>query len=262
LLSIVENLYRTGGEMLLADPLSRLCAPSDGFYDISLPTKVNVLLENLPQQVAECRMLRVFANKDTAAVARMVQKWRKPTNPISQGKLRSFTEPKQSQDADAEQQALFMDSDTWDLKAFSIGSPHADTGVREIRELIASGKSFAVLTSISLIPQIARGVNESDMDEEIAIKVDQMTKLAMASTADAWLINLLGMTRRHEIYSMEQQMQDEDNVKELVASITDAHEHDDMESLSFSVSSLSKERQGRADPVLSLSCIHLFSAVR
>jgi hypothetical protein len=117
-----------------------------------------------------------------------------------------------------------MDSNTLDLKAFSIGTPHADTGVREIRELIASGKSLALLTSISLIPQIARGVNASDMDEEIALKVDQMTKLVMASTADAWLINLPGMARRHEIYSMEQQMQDEANVRELVASITDAHE--------------------------------------
>ncbi len=35
LLSIVENLYRTEGKMLLADPLSRLCAPGDGFYDVS-----------------------------------------------------------------------------------------------------------------------------------------------------------------------------------------------------------------------------------
>jgi hypothetical protein len=37
LLSIVENLYRTGGKMQLADPLSRLCAPGEGFYDVSLP---------------------------------------------------------------------------------------------------------------------------------------------------------------------------------------------------------------------------------
>jgi hypothetical protein len=79
-----------------------------------------------------------------------------------------------------------MDSEISDLKAFSIGTPHADTGVREIRELIASGKSFAVLTSISLIPQIARGVNESDMDEGIALKVNQVTKLVMASTANVW----------------------------------------------------------------------------
>jgi hypothetical protein len=60
--------------MLLADPLSRLCAPGDGFYDVSLPGKISVLLQNLPQQVAECKAMRVSANEDTAALARMVQK--------------------------------------------------------------------------------------------------------------------------------------------------------------------------------------------
>jgi hypothetical protein len=53
LLSTVENLYRTGDKILIADPLSRLCAPSDGFYDVSLPSKVHILLENFPQQVSE-----------------------------------------------------------------------------------------------------------------------------------------------------------------------------------------------------------------
>ncbi len=71
------------------------------------------------------------------------------------------------------------------LRAFSIGTPHADTGVREIREPISSGKAFAVLIPISLIPQIARGCNEGDMDETIADKVNQMTKIVMTSTADA-----------------------------------------------------------------------------
>ncbi len=47
LLSIVENLYRTGGKMLLADPLSRICAPSDGFYDVELPAKIHALLQHL-----------------------------------------------------------------------------------------------------------------------------------------------------------------------------------------------------------------------
>jgi hypothetical protein len=50
--------------------------------------------------VAECKAMRVSANKDTAAVARMVQKWRKPTNPISQGKLSSYHEPKLQQEED------------------------------------------------------------------------------------------------------------------------------------------------------------------
>ena len=63
------------------------------------------------------------------------------------------------------------------LNAFSIGTPHADTGVREIRELILSGKACAVLTPISLLPQIARGTSENEMDEEIAVKVDGMTKI-------------------------------------------------------------------------------------
>jgi hypothetical protein len=148
------------------------------------------------------------------------------------------------------------------LKAFSTGTPHVDTGVREIRELIASGKYFAVLTSISLIPQIARGVNMLDMDEEIALKVDRMTKLVMASTADAWLINLPGMVRRHEVvYSMEQQIQDEANVRELVASFTDTHEHDDMESLSLSFSLFSKERQGSAAVDSNLSLVSTYLAL-
>jgi hypothetical protein len=99
------------------------------------------------------------------------------------------------------------------------------------------------------------------MDEEIALKVDQMTKLVMASTADAWLINLPGMARRHEIYSMEQQMQDEANMRELVASITDAHEHDDMESLSLSFSSFSKERQGKTDLDSTLSLVSTYLAL-
>jgi hypothetical protein len=36
LLSIVENLYRQGGKMLFADPLSRVCAPTEGWYDPSI----------------------------------------------------------------------------------------------------------------------------------------------------------------------------------------------------------------------------------
>jgi hypothetical protein len=108
------------------------------------------------------------------------------------------------------------------LRAFSIGTPHADTGVLEIRELISSGKAFAALTPISLIPHIARGCNEGDMDKEIAEKVNPMTiKIVMASTADAWLIHLPGLTRRHEIFTAEQLAQDSLNLEDLVTSLQD-----------------------------------------
>ncbi len=85
LLSIVEKLYMTGGKVLLADPLPRIGAPSDGFYDVDLPTKIQGLLKHLPEEVATLKTVRVSANKNTAAMASMVQKWRTPTNPVGQG---------------------------------------------------------------------------------------------------------------------------------------------------------------------------------
>jgi hypothetical protein len=59
-----------------------------------------------------------------------------------------------------------------------------------------------------LIPQTARGVNEKKLDEAVAEKVDRMTKLIMASTVDARLIHLPGMTRKHEVFTAEQLIQD------------------------------------------------------
>ena len=175
-----------------------------------------MLLQNLPPQVADCAAMRVSANKDTAAVARLVQKWRKPTNPISQGRLGSYQEPKQQHAEDEDESALTMDSLVAEsggkLRAFSIGTPYADTGVREIR---------GELTPISLIPQIARGCVEGDMDEAIAEKVNQMTKIVMASTADAWLVHIPGMARRHEIFTAEQLDQDSSNMEDLITSLQD-----------------------------------------
>jgi hypothetical protein len=87
LLSIVENLYRQGGKMLFADPLSRVCGPTEGWFDPSLPGKLAALFEYLPDEVRNNVNVRVYAGKDTYAAGRLVQKWRKPTNPISKGKL-------------------------------------------------------------------------------------------------------------------------------------------------------------------------------
>ncbi len=36
LMAIVERVYRQGSGMLLADPLSRVCAPTEGWYTIRL----------------------------------------------------------------------------------------------------------------------------------------------------------------------------------------------------------------------------------
>ena len=59
------------------------------------------------------------------------------------------------------------------------------------------------------------------MDEAIAEKVNQMTKIVMASTAVAWLVNIPGMARRHEIFTAEQLEQDSLNMEDLITSLQD-----------------------------------------
>ncbi len=90
-----------------------------------------------------------------------------------------------------------------------------------------SGKAFAVLTPISLLPQIARGTSEKEMDEGIAEKVDGMTKIIMAATADAWLIHLPGTAKRHEVCTAELLAIDRSNLEDLVAAMQDSAEDEE-----------------------------------
>ncbi len=89
--SLVQTHYRQGSKMLLADPLSRLCSPSSGFFDPTLPAKLQALLSYFPTQVKDHVIVRVYAYKDTAALSRHVQQWCNLKNPISQGRLSSAT---------------------------------------------------------------------------------------------------------------------------------------------------------------------------
>jgi hypothetical protein len=47
--------------MLLADPLSRICAPSSGFYDPSLPSKFQALAKYLPNSIKLMKTIRLYA---------------------------------------------------------------------------------------------------------------------------------------------------------------------------------------------------------
>ena len=132
-----------------------------------------------------CKTVRVSANEETAAMARMVQKWRKLTNPVEQGRLTSYAETSRSQAVTEEMWITDSSSGSIELKSFSIGAPHADVGAREIQDLIRKDRAFAILTPLSLIPQIFRGTTgHEDDDDSIASKVDGMTKIIMAATAD------------------------------------------------------------------------------
>jgi hypothetical protein len=126
LLSIVENLYRQGGKMLFADPLSRVCGPTEGWFDPYLPRKLAALFEFLPEDVRNNESVRAYAGKDTYAAGRLVQKWRKPSNRISQGKLL-----------------------TKELAptTFHIGVDDVNKCVGEVTQLIKGNKYFAILMS-------------------------------------------------------------------------------------------------------------------
>jgi hypothetical protein len=91
LLSIVENLYRQGGKMLFADPLSRVCGPTEGWHDPSIPCKIATLLKHLPESIRETPKIRLYAGKDTPGASKILYQWRKSKNllasSITQGKL-------------------------------------------------------------------------------------------------------------------------------------------------------------------------------
>ena len=74
------------------------------------------------------------------------------------------------------------------------------------------------------------------MDEEIAVKVDGMTKIIMAATADAWLIHLPGTVRRHEVFTAELLAMDRSNVEDLVAVMQDSDEDECASSRTLSFS--------------------------
>ncbi len=56
--SLVQTHYRQGSKMLLADPLSRLCSPSSGFFDPTLPAKLQALLNHLPECMKDHENIR------------------------------------------------------------------------------------------------------------------------------------------------------------------------------------------------------------
>jgi hypothetical protein len=70
LLSIVENLYRQGVKMIFADPLSRVCGPTEGWHDPSIPSKIATLLTHLPESIREISKIRLYAGKDTSGVSK------------------------------------------------------------------------------------------------------------------------------------------------------------------------------------------------
>ena len=154
--SIVQTHYRQGSKMLLADPLSRLCSPSSGFFDPTLPSKLQALLQYLPENIRNHENVRVYAFKDTAALSRHIQQWRTPKNPISQGRLSSATAK----------------------NTFHIGILHSDGNFRELLDLLEKNQQFAILCPIGIISQLSRKENNEQNQWEHDEVLDKLNTQA------------------------------------------------------------------------------------
>jgi hypothetical protein len=103
------------------------------------------------------------------------------------------------------------------LPTFTIGTPFANTGVTEIRQSLEKDRPLAALSSIILLPEIARNNNSSGdgkpkFDEDVARKVDGLSKTTLTPSAEARLIIIPGLDRTHEVLQFEQVEADEDGI--------------------------------------------------
>jgi hypothetical protein len=165
LTSIVETLYKSGPTMTIADPLSRLARQEQRVDNFDLPVLLQMLLKELPSSIKKANNIRVNAERDTPVVTRMVQRWREPTNPIS-NTIGSLT----------------------DKIDFLITATYADKLTIKIAELIRKDIPFAALIPLPLLNEIER-TGKTEIDKDVQSKRLNMKLVISTSLGQAWLIN-------------------------------------------------------------------------
>ncbi len=156
--------------MLFADPLSRVCGPTEGWHDPSIPCKIATLLKHLPESIRETPRIRLYAGKDTSGASKILYQWRKPKNLLAS----SITQGKLSTSGDS--------SD-----AFHIGIEDVNKVVDLCRALIKERKHFALLIPISIVGEIARleNVNSArDYDVALTNSVEKLSRIILAQDAE------------------------------------------------------------------------------
>jgi hypothetical protein len=184
--------------MLFADPLSKVCGPTEGWHDPSIPCKIATLLKHLPESIRETPRIRLYAGKDTSGASKILYQWRKSKNLLAS----SITQGKLSTSGDS-------------FNAFHIGIEDVNKVVDLCRMLIKEGKQFAILIPISIVGEIARLENVDnarDYDMELTSSVEKLSRIILAQDAEMWLISL---DKHHidEFISLQKQM--ETNLQEL-----------------------------------------------
>jgi hypothetical protein len=146
LTSIVTTLYKSGPTMAIADPLSRLVRQEHRVENLDLPVLLEMLLSELPDEIRNALHIRVNAEKDTHVATRLVQRWRKPTNPISN--------------------TIGLTAEKLDLL---ISAPYADKLLLKVAENIRQDTPFAILVPLPLLNEIDR-VSKTKIDQAVRDK--------------------------------------------------------------------------------------------
>ena len=113
-------------------------------------------MDNLPPEIRNLRSIRVNAEKDTTIAARIVQRWRNPTNPISTTRG-STGNPE-----------------------FMIVTPYADKVTHQVADYVRKDQPFAALISTDLLNEIERD-KDGKIDEQVRQKKQSMTKIVVSS---------------------------------------------------------------------------------
>jgi hypothetical protein len=165
LTSIVETIYKAGPTMAIADPLSRLARQEDRVENLDLPVLLQMLLRELHPSIKMAERIRVNTEKDTYVVTRIVQRWRTPTNSISNtigASLESFD--------------------------FLIAAPHANKLLLKVAEYIRKDIPFVILILLTLLNEIDR-ISKTEIDQDVRKKRLQMKLIVSSSLGQVWLKN-------------------------------------------------------------------------
>jgi hypothetical protein len=132
---------------------------------LELPALLTELLQRHPDSVRTAHSIRVTAEKDTHLATRIVQRWRAPTNLISN-----------------------VRSDNKEDFDFLIAAPFAEKVTHKVAQLIREGKKFAVLMAVDLLPQI-KVTKARKNDEAVRQVLSSMPTIFIAPLALVWLVN-------------------------------------------------------------------------
>jgi hypothetical protein len=124
-----------------------------------------MLLSELPQEIRTAQHIRVNADKDTQVATRIVQRWRTPTNPISN--------------------TVGPTTEKLDLL---ISAPYADKLPLKVTEYIKQDTLFAILVPLPL-PNERDRISKTSIDPAVRDKRQKMKLVLSSSLGQAWLIN-------------------------------------------------------------------------